>query len=236
VSSLEALRGGLVVSVQADDGTPLAEPVHLAAIARAAAVGGARGIRAEGIANLAAIRDAVDLPLVGLWKRRTPGSDVYITPTLDDALAVAATGAELVAVDATLRPRPDGRSAAELIAALTAEVGPRVLADVDCVEAGVAARAAGATAVATTLAGYTHGPEAPTEPDVALVARLSAQLDCPVLAEGRYGTPADVAAAFAAGAHAVVVGRAITDPIALTRRFAAPCHPGLVAPRRERPR
>jgi N-acylglucosamine-6-phosphate 2-epimerase len=219
---LAVLRGGLVVSVQADAGTPLAEPVHLAAIARAAVLGGARGIRAEGIENLTAIRHAVDVTIIGLWKRRTPNSDVYITPGLADARAVAATGVDLVAVDATARPRLDGHSAAQLVAALTGELGDRVLADVDCLEAGVAARAAGAAAVATTLAGYTDGRHVPAEPDVELVARLSAQLDCPVLAEGRYGSPAQVAAAFAAGAHAVVVGRAISDPIELTRRLAAP--------------
>jgi N-acylglucosamine-6-phosphate 2-epimerase len=219
---LAVLRGGLVVSVQADAGTPLAEAGHLAAVARAAVLGGARGIRAEGIENLAAIRQAVDGAIIGLWKRRTPDSDVYITPTLADARAVAATGVDLVAVDATDRPRPDGGSAAQLVADLTAELGDRVLADVDCLEAGVAARAAGAAAVATTLAGYTDGPQVSAEPDVELVARLSAELDCPVLAEGRYATPAHVAAAFAAGAHAVVVGRAISDPIALTRRLAAP--------------
>ena len=84
----------------------------------------------------------------------------------------------------------------------------------------VAARAAGADAVATTLSGYTGDGGAPEEPDLELVERLASELDCPVLAEGRYSTPADVAAAFDAGAFAVVVGTAITDPTALTRRLA----------------
>jgi N-acylglucosamine-6-phosphate 2-epimerase len=43
----------------------------------------------------------------------------------------------------------------------------------------------------------------------------------PVLAEGRYGSAEDVRAAFDAGAFAVVVGTAITDPTELTRRLAA---------------
>jgi N-acylglucosamine-6-phosphate 2-epimerase len=222
-SAFDRMRGGLVVSVQAAPGSPLAAPEHLAAIARAAEAGGAAGIRTEGLRTVAAIREAVEVPVVGLVKRGVSGSDVYITPALADALAVVEAGAELVAVDATERPRPDGTPGPEFVAALAAELPGRVVADVDRASAGRAAASAGAAAVATTLSGYvrTGGPAAPAGPDVALVAELAAALDCPVLAEGRYATPADVRAAFEAGAFAVVVGTAITDPTALTRCFAA---------------
>jgi N-acylglucosamine-6-phosphate 2-epimerase len=233
---LEALRGGLVVSVQAADGSPLADPSHLAAMARAAALGGAAGIRAV---EVAAVKEAAALPVIGLRKRRVEGSEVYITPSLEDARAVAAAGADLVAVDATLRPRPDGVS----LAALVSELPVPVLADVDCLEAGLAARDAGAAAVATTLAGYTGAHDAAAAatgasatgdsfagpissasasggPDLELVEALASELDCPVFAEGRIATPDQARAAFDAGAFAVVVGTAITDPVALTRGFA----------------
>ncbi len=222
--ALERLRGGLVVSVQAADGSPLAAPEHLAAIARAVVAGGAVGIRAEGVASVRAIRDAVDVPVIGLVKRAVPGSEVYITHELEDAVAVVEAGAELVAVDATERPRADGTSGAEFVATAAAELPGRIVADVDRADAGVAAADAGAAAVATTLAGYTaRSTEAgtPVPPDVGLVAELAALLDTPVLAEGRYATLADVRAAFAARAFAVVVGTAITDPMELTRRLAA---------------
>jgi N-acylglucosamine-6-phosphate 2-epimerase len=49
---------------------------------------------------------------------------------------------------------------------------------------------------------------------------LAQELDVPVFAEGRYSTPEEVWAAYGAGAFAVVVGTAITDPEELTRRFA----------------
>jgi N-acylglucosamine-6-phosphate 2-epimerase len=212
---LERLRGGLVVSVQAPPESPLAATSHLAAMARAAELGGAAGIRAV---DVAAVKEAVALPVIGLRKRRVEGSDVYITPSLEDARAVAAAGADIVAVDATLRPRPDGVS----LASLVAELRVPVLADVDCLDAGLAAREAGAAAVATTLAGYTDAaPRAtPGEPDLELVSALAAELDCPVFAEGRIATPDQARAAFDAGAFAVVVGTAITDPLALTRAFA----------------
>jgi N-acylglucosamine-6-phosphate 2-epimerase len=218
---LGELRGRLVVSVQAAPGAPLATPSHLAAMARAAAAGGAAGIRAEGGDNIAAIRAALDLPLIGLRKRQVPGSEVYITPEPDDAREVVRAGADILAVDATLRPRPGGASAADFVAAVLHEFDLPVLADVDGIEAGRAARAAGAHAVATTLSGYTDGRDPPLEPDLKLVATLAAELDCPVLAEGRYGSPELAGAALDAGAFAVVVGSAITDPAAITRGFAA---------------
>ena len=211
---LEALRGGLVVSVQASPGTPLAAPAHIAAMARAAELGGAAGIRAT---EVAAVKEALGLPVIGLRKRRMEGSDVYITPSMDDARALVAAGADIVAVDGTLRPRPDGVD----LASLVAELAVPVLADVDCLEAGRAAREAGAAAVATTLAGYTDNTPSPVDPDIHLVEDLAAEVDCPVFAEGRIATPGQARAAFDAGAFAVVVGTAITDPIALTRGFAA---------------
>jgi N-acylglucosamine-6-phosphate 2-epimerase len=220
---LAAIRGGLVVSCQAPAGSPLARTEHIVALARAAEAGGACGIRAQGVDALAAIKAAVSLPLIGLRKRAVAGSEVYITPTLADARAVAAAGADVVAVDATRRSRPGGLESERFLGRLVRALPQPVLADVDCLEAGLAARAAGVAAVATTLSGYTDGGRVPEEPDLELVARLVAELDCPVLAEGRYATPEAVADAFEAGAFAVVVGAAITDPVALTRRFAAAC-------------
>jgi N-acylglucosamine-6-phosphate 2-epimerase len=219
--TLEAMRGGLVVSVQAEPGSPLASPATMSAIARAAELGGAAGIRAEGQADVRAIKRVVTVPVIGLIKRDVPGSPVRITPDLGDARAVADAGADIVAVDATLRPRSNGMTTGDFLAALVAELDAPVLADVDSLEAGVAACAAGADAVATTLSGYTGDGPTPSGPDLELVGGLAREVDCPVLAEGRYATAEDVQAALEAGAFAVVVGTAITDPVTLTRRLAA---------------
>jgi N-acylglucosamine-6-phosphate 2-epimerase len=218
--TLEAMRGGLVVSVQAPPGSPLASPETMSAIARAAELGGAAGIRAEGPADVGAIKRAVGVPVIGLLKRDVPGTPVRITPDLDDARVVADAGADVLAVDATLRTRANGMTTGDFLAALSEELEVPVLADVDSLEAAAAACAAGADAVATTLSGYTGDRPTPDGPDLELVERLARELDCPVLAEGRYATPDHVAAAIDAGAFAVVVGTAITDPVTLTQRFA----------------
>ncbi|WP_234337488.1 N-acetylmannosamine-6-phosphate 2-epimerase [Kitasatospora phosalacinea] len=212
------LAGRLVVSCQALPGEPLHGPQYMAQMAVAAHSGGAAAVRINGPADIAAVRMAVPLPVIGLWKDGEDGP--YITPTLEHALAVAEAGADVVALDGTGRPRPDGRTLAETIAALHAR-GIPVMADVATLEEGLAAAAAGADLVGTTLSGYT--PDSPDQdgPDLALVRALAERLDVPVVAEGRITTPDEAAAALAAGAHTVVVGGAITRPAALTARFAA---------------
>jgi len=215
----DALHGGLVVSVQARAESPLRDTAVMVAMARAAEQGGAVAIRAEGAQDVGAIRDAVDVPVIGLRKRELVGSSVYITPELTDVEEIARAGADVVAVDATLRDRPGGMCPAEFIPAAGA-VGPPILADVDSYESGLEARQVGAHAVATTLSGYTGDGDTPEGPDLELVRLLVQALDCPVLAEGRYTSPEFVRAAFDAGAWAVVVGTAITDTAAITRRFA----------------
>jgi len=207
----------LIVSCQAGKASALHGPDPMARMAREAAAGGAAGIRANGPADVAAIRAAVDLPIIGIHKLGDPAG-VFITPTVAAAAEVVRAGAAMVALDGTLRPRPDGTPLAAVIAAIHADLGVPVMADVDSYDAGVAARAAGADVVATTLSGYTGGVM-PVEPDLDLVSRLAAAVDCPVIAEGRYATPEQVRAALDAGAYAVVVGTAITSPAAITRRF-----------------
>ncbi|MEU8354470.1 putative N-acetylmannosamine-6-phosphate 2-epimerase [Nonomuraea sp. NPDC048882] len=213
-----ATAAGPAEAGQAYPGEPMRDPGTMCRIAQAAAAGGAAGIRAQGIEDLRRIRAALDLPLIGLWK--DGDGEVFITPTLDHALAVAETGADIVAVDGTLRPRPGGRTFAEIVVAVHDRTGRLVMADVSTYEEGVAAAEAGADVVGTTLAGHTPYSRPGAGPDLELVAALSHDLPVPVIAEGRIHTPEQAAAAVEAGAHAVVVGTAITHPTTITRWFA----------------
>ena len=218
----ERFKHGLIVSCQALEDEPLFGANIMAAMARAARMGGAAGIRANTPVDVAAIRAAVDLPLIGLYKEPLPGfEDVYITPTVDHALAVAQAGADIIALDATQRPHPNGMDAAALIRAVQRAAGKPVLADVSTYEEGLEAARAGAEAVSTTLSGYTHYSRRADDPDFDLLRRLAASLAIPVIAEGRIVTPEQARLALEAGAFAVVVGGAITRPQLITRRFAA---------------
>ncbi|MFF9347654.1 N-acetylmannosamine-6-phosphate 2-epimerase [Streptomyces sp. NPDC014734] len=214
----DSLRGRLIVSCQAPPGDPMRETGTLVRLARSAVAGGGAAIRANEPEVVAAIVAAVDLPVIGLWKDGDEG--VYITPTVRHALAIVEAGAVVVAADATDRPRPDGSSFAELVAAVH-EAGALVMADVATLAEGVTAAALGADLVSTTLSGYVPGTPKRTGPDLDLVSALAAAIDVPVVAEGRINTPEEAAEALARGAHSIVVGTAITAPTALTARFVA---------------
>ncbi len=218
--ALVPLAGGLIVSCQAQPDNPLRGPAFMAAMARAAAAGGAMGVRINGPDDIRAARAATDLPIVGLYKRPYGDCPVVITPTFAEASAVAEAGAAIVALDATRRRRPDGSPVAALITRIHANSGLPVLADVADLTDGLAAEDAGADAVATTLPGYLDPTVAPPdEPNLDLVALLAARLRVPVIAEGRVRTPAQARTALDRGAFAVVVGTAITNPREITRWF-----------------
>ena len=105
-STIDSLKGGLVVSCQAAPGTPTDSPEILASFAKSAEMAGAVGIRANYPRNIAAIARLVQLPIIGIIKREVPGYEVYITPEFSDSQEVAAAGAQIIALDATARPRP----------------------------------------------------------------------------------------------------------------------------------
>ncbi|MFD4260129.1 N-acetylmannosamine-6-phosphate 2-epimerase [Streptomyces sp. NPDC058534] len=199
----------------------------MTAMAQAAAAdGGAAGIRVTGPADVRAVTRTLPLPVIGLWKDGDDG--VYLTPTAQHARAVAVAGADIVAVDATGRPRPDGRTFRDTVTELHAR-GVRVMADIATLAEGLAAQEAGADLVGTTLSGYTpESRRTHDEPDLPLVEALADRLVIPVIAEGRFHLPHQVSAAFAAGAHTVVVGTAITAPTWLTGRFASQAPRGKV--------
>ncbi|HTD37393.1 MAG TPA: putative N-acetylmannosamine-6-phosphate 2-epimerase [Candidatus Limnocylindrales bacterium] len=222
-SILERLRGGLIVSVQAEMDSPLNAPHEIAVLSRVAVANGAVGIRAEGLARLGAVRRAVGVPIVGIVKRAYAGFEPYITASEREIAEVAAAGAGIIAFDATGRPRPDGRDTGAVVAAIHAR---GALAMADCATADDVRRAAeaGAEIVATTLCGYTEQTRGTPLPALDLV-RACASSGAFVVCEGGIATPEHVRAAFAAGADAIVVGTAITNVDTLVRRFAG------VAPR-----
>jgi len=198
-------------------GSPLRQPEITAKIAQATLLGGAVGLRVNGPDDVAAVRAITDVPIIGLFK--IPGERRnIITPSVDLAASLVAAGADVVAVDATSEALgPDFG----LIEAIIHELAVPVMADCSTQAEARRAMDAGAAILATTLSGYTPDSQSsPSMPDIALVAAV-AQLGLPVIAEGRYRSPDQVADAFAAGAFAVVVGTAITDPMTTTRFFTA---------------
>ena len=210
LSAIQALRHGLIVSCQAPVDSPLHEPTVIAAIAQAAVNQGAVGVRIDTPAHVSAVRERSSTPIIGLWKQQLTGYEVYITPQFHHAAALAQAGADIIAIDATLRNRPGGETVATLIKRIHDELGKPVMADVDTIKAAIAAEAAGADLVATTLSGYTAQTNHLSPPDFELLTQLVQQLDTSVICEGGIASPKLARHALDLGAYAVVVGTAIT--------------------------
>lgn len=103
---LSKIQNGLIASCQPVDDGPMDKPEIVAAMAQASVIGGAKGIRIEGVENLKATRAAVDVPIIGIVKRDLPDTPIRITPFLEDIDALAEAGADIIAVDGTSRTRP----------------------------------------------------------------------------------------------------------------------------------
>lgn len=232
MSVLDQMKGGLVASCQPVDHGPMDRPEIVAAMAAAAVAGGARALRIEGVDNLRATRPLVSVPIIGIVKSDLDDTPVRITTRVAEAEALIAAGADIVAYDATPRPRPDPAKA--VLAAIAAKGR---LAMADCATLTDAERALdqGAAIIGTTLSGYTAETAGAGEaPDFALLAAFRRLADARggfVMAEGRYNTPALAAQAIATGADAVTVGSALTRLEHLTGWFVrAMATPSMAAP------
>lgn len=221
-SLIESLRGGLVVSCQALPGEPLfrKEGSVMPLLAEAARRAGAVGIRANSPRDVREIREAVDLPVIGLDKREYPGGEQYITVTMAEVDGLVEAGAPVVALDATDRPRFDGQTLRAYVEQIRSRHPDLLLmADIATYDEGLAASRLGFDLVSTTLSGYTPQSQGAPAPDVELVRRLAQEVPTPVVAEGHVRRPEQARAVLDAGAWCVVVGGAITRPLEIATEF-----------------
>jgi putative N-acetylmannosamine-6-phosphate epimerase len=217
--NLEKFAGGLIVSCQAKEGEPLYKPYIMGAMAQAAESGGAVGIRTDGPKIIKAVRENTRLPIIGSYKIWNKKTEVYVTPTFDSAEQIVKSGADIVGIDATPRPRGNNTGIAELIKRIKNELKVAVMADVSVLEEGCAAAEAGADFITTALAGYTSYSRQIPGIDFKLLEDLVKDLDVPIIAEGRIYTPGNAYRALELGAFAVIVGTAITNPKWITEKF-----------------
>jgi putative N-acylglucosamine-6-phosphate 2-epimerase len=212
----QRIQHGLIASCQPVDDGPMDKPEIVAAMAQASVIGGAAGIRIEGVENLKATRPTVQVPIIGIVKRDLPDSPIRITPFLHDIEALAKAGADIIAVDGTRRPRPvELESAVKKIH----ELGCLAMADCSNLEEGLHCQKLGFDIIGSTMSGYTGGV-VPKEPDYQLVKDLK-KAGCRVMAEGRYNTPELAKTAIEIGADFVTVGSALTRLEHLVSWFAA---------------
>lgn len=218
---LESLRNGLIVSCQVQHDDPIYSEEMPVLMAKAAQWGGAVGIRANSPEQIRAIKQKVDLPLIGLYKLWAVGTDVFITPTLQAAIEVYEAGAEIIALDCT-NQMINGRHAYELLPQVQKALPDALIfADVSNYEEAARAVEMGADIVGPTLYGYTEETKHIEYPDQREFARMCRDLGdrAFMVMEGHIYTPEDALKCLYLGADAVVVGSAITRPHYTTKRF-----------------
>lgn len=214
------IKGGLIVSCQALESEPLYGSHMMARMAYAAMLGGAVGIRANTPSDIREIKEVVDLPVIGLYKQESEDSDVYITPTVETVEALVETGAEIIAMDATNRIRPGGISLFDFVKEIRKRFPDQIfMADCATYEDVMRAQELGFDLAGTTLRGYTEETKDIVIPDMALLTRLSEDSKIPVIAEGGIWTADQLKQVMKSGAHAAVIGTAITRPRDITRHF-----------------
>ena len=213
------LPKGLIVSCQAPVNSPLHDPYVISAMAQAAVNNGAVAVRIDTPSHIQAVREKVQVPIIGLWKQVITGSDVYITPQFHHAVAVAEAGADIIAIDATTRNRPGDEKLADIITLIHQQLNKPVMADVDTYEAAQLAVNAGADIVGTTLFGYTEATKNFSPPGWELLTQIIENLDTFVICEGGVSSPQMARKALDLGADAVVVGGAITGIDLLVKAY-----------------
>lgn len=219
---LEDIRHSLIISCQALPGEPLycEEMSLMPFMAKAAQMAGSRCIRTSSTRDVAAIKEATGLPVIGLIKRPYEGYDAYITPTMREIKELVEVESDVIALDCTMRKRGDGTTINEFLSQIR-EKYPDIslMADISTLQEGINAWKAGVDMVGTTMSGYTPYSPQLQKPDFDLVRALVREIPIPVIAEGKIHYPEQAKQMLELGAYAVVVGGAVTRPLEIAQRF-----------------
>jgi len=223
----EAIRGGLIVSCYAasDYNAAFMSKDAMCALATSVQRGGAAAIRVN-LRHISYVKKAVEIPVIGIEKIYV-GDEMRITPTIREVEELVSAGADAIGIDGTQRSRFDNLTLRDFVAEIKSRFDIPIVADISTREEGLRAAEWGADAVGTTLSGYTPysssvgrlGDIPPAEPDYEIVRELSKRLELPIIAEGRFNSPSKAREALRSGAHAVVVGTAISNPEKVTELF-----------------
>lgn len=221
-NTISRLQGRLIVSCQALPDEPLHSSFIMGRMALAAKEGGARGIRANTKEDIAEIKKNVDLPVIGIVKRDYPDSEIYITPTVKEVRELMEVQPEIIALDATDRLRPEGKTLDEFFKEIKTEFPNQLfMADCSTFEECLHADELGFDFIGTTMVGYTaqsKGLKIDAD-DFKILREVIANVKHRVICEGNIDSPAKARRVLDLGAFCVVVGSSITRPQLITRKY-----------------
>ena len=219
---VEDIKNHLIVSCQALEYEPLHSSFIMSKMALAAYQGGAKGIRANTIEDIQAIKKEVDLPIIGIIKQEYEGSVVFITPTIKEVDALVKEGVDIIAMDATIRERPHHIYLDDFFKEIRKKYpNQKFMADCSTIEEAIHADELGFDFIGTTMVGYTKESKGLKieENDFEIIRTIIQKVKHPVIAEGNIDTPQKAKRVLELGCYSVVVGSIITRPQLITKRF-----------------
>lgn len=215
------LPQGLIVSCQALPDEPLHSSFIMSKMALAAYEGGAVGIRANSKEDIIAIKQEINIPVIGIVKRDYDYSDVFITATSKEIDELIESQCEVIALDATKQTRP--KESLKSLVSYVREKAPHIeiMADISTLDEAINADKLGFDYIGTTLHGYTSYTKGHIlyENNFQFLKDVLAHVDAKVIAEGNVVTPEMFKNVTDLGVHCTVVGGAITRPKDITKRF-----------------
>lgn len=209
---MKVINRGLIVSCQALDHEPLHSTYIMSRMAVAAEEGGAIGIRANSVEDIVEIKKETELPIIGIIKINYKDLKPYITPTMKEVDDLVKIGVDIIALDATINQ--DEEFLREIFIKYPNQ---QFMADISTIEEGLRAGELGFHYVGTTLVGYTE--QSKDLDNFEVLKALIEKCKSKIIAEGNFDTPEKARKALEYGAHAVVVGSAITRPQLITKKF-----------------
>jgi N-acylglucosamine-6-phosphate 2-epimerase len=216
------LNEGLIVSCQALKNEPMYGGDSVSKFALAAYQAGAKGIRANTVKDINKIYKIIDgkLPIIGIIKAEYKNSKVYITPTLKEVKKLIASKCDVIALDATLRVRPNDEELIDLVNYIKEHSSKLVMADCATLAEAQNAEKIGFDYISTTLRSYTKETAGIEIPDIGMLKKMLEILPTDkVIFEGGIDSPQTFKKVLETGVKRCVIGGAITRPLQITKRY-----------------
>lgn len=202
----------LFISIQPFDNEEYYTQEFIKSMALAAKLGGARGLRIEGVRNINFINEYIDLPIIGLIKEKIKTRKRYICPTLDIIKDVLSTNCDFIAIDYTLRDGLDSKYYLEITNFIRKNSKSKIVADIATLEEAKYASEVGVDYISSSMRGFTDDTKEVKIPDLNFIKKLKRSGISAIIAEGGYSNHKEYKDALNNGAEIVVIGTAITRP------------------------
>lgn len=225
IELLDKIRGELVISCQAFEGNPFYGADNMVKMAKSAEISGAKCVRICWPEQVKAVKESTNLIVIGIFKKFEEGmtieKDIVITPSYHEAKELIESGADIVALDGTLRGRKE--SELEQLVKKIKNHYPMVplMADISTLEEAKFCEKIGFDIVSSTLSGYTYYTKNRCDgsPDYELVKQMKKKLKCMINAEGRIWDVEQLKKMKSLRPDMITIGTAITNPMLIARRF-----------------